>query len=244
MDSFTTPEQQNFYNYALRKINESGIPVLVGGGYAFRNYSGIVRETLDLDLFCKAGDYPRLLKVFVDEGFETEITDDRWIVKTFKGEDHLDFIFNSVNSLCPVDDTWFDRAVDSELFGAAIRYVGPEEMIWCKLYLLDKYRYDGADINHIILKRGKELDWKWIMTRMEQHWHLLLSQVINFRFVYPSEAEAIPNWVIEELVSRLQDQVSLPHAKDKVCRGPLISQTQYSVDITEWGYKAITFGTV
>jgi hypothetical protein len=30
----------------------------------------------------------------------------------------------------------------------------------------------------------------------------------------------------------------------RVCRGPVIDNTQYSVDVKEWGYKSFTIKTV
>jgi hypothetical protein len=31
---------------------------------------------------------------------------------------------------------------------------------------------------------------------------------------------------------------------EKVCLGPIIDQTQYGVDVKEWGYKVTTMRTV
>jgi hypothetical protein len=75
---------------------------------------------------------------------------------------------------------------------------------------------------------------------MESHWELLLERLISFRFVYPSERRLIPKWLMEELISRVHQQFSLPEPKDKVCRGPILSRFQYETDITDWGFKAIT----
>jgi hypothetical protein len=80
---------------------------------------------------------------------------------------------------------------------------------------------------------------------MEQHWHILLAQVLMFQFVYPSDFyEIIPRWVFDELMARAHEQYDVPSPLEKVCRGPVIDQTQYSVDIKEWNYKVSTIKTV
>jgi hypothetical protein len=119
-----------------------------------------------------------------------------------------------------------------------------EELIWCKLYVQNRERFDGADVNHIILKWGKKLDWNRLLFRMDQHWHLLLAQLIIFQFVYPSDyREIVPKWLFDELMSRAHMQYELPSSVEKVCRGPVIDQTQYATDIKDWDYKVSTIKT-
>lgn len=234
----------NFYRDSFRLIQAADIPFLVGGGYAFREHSRIVRDTADVDVFCKPGDYPRILKMLEEHGYKSIVQDARWVAKTEKGEFHLDFLFNAPNGICAVDDFWFERKTPGKLLDMDVDYVGAEEMLWCKMYICDRYRYDGGDINHILLQCGQELDWKWLLHRMDQHWLLFFSHLTNFNFVYPSKRKIIPRWVMEELLDRFKNQMELPTPKDDICRGPLISQTQYEIDITQWGYKVLTYGTI
>ena len=44
--------------------------------------------------------------------------------------------------------------------------------------------------------------------------------------------------------SRAYEQYDLPPSLEKVCRGPVIDQTQYMIDIKEWDYKVTTIKTV
>ncbi len=244
---FKTSDKETFYRYALQKIFSSEIPALVGGGYAFKQYTGLKRDTADLDIFCKAGDYPRLMKLFMEEDFPSGVEDERWIGKIYQAEgrdEHIDFIFNTVNGICAVDDLWFDHAQETTIFDTKVKLISPVEYIWGKIFMWDRYRYEGADVNHVILHEGQNLEWKHLLFRMEQHWQLLFSQILNFLFVYPSEREKIPQWLLDELSTRLQHQFELPIPETKVCRGPLISQTQYETEITEWGYKVLTYSTI
>lgn len=243
-----TEEQQeaaeSYYRDALTLLNENDINYLVGGGLAFRQYTGIVRDLKDMDLFCKANEYPKILKLFSEHGYQTELTDVRWLAKLFKDEFYIDLIFNTVNNICFVDDVWFDNAVAGEAYGVPVRLIPAEELLWCKMYVQNRERYDGADVNHIILKYGENLNWNRIWSRLGQHWHLLLAQVLIFQFVYPTERDIIPKWLFDELIELAKQQYDLPLPIEKVCLGPIIDQTQYSMDITDWDYKVITIKTI
>lgn len=233
-------EAEEFYSDVLKKISFSGIHFMVGGTYAFRKYTGIKRETKDMDIFCKAGDYPRILRLLEENGFKLRITDSRWIAKAYQGKFYVDIIFATPSGIWSVDDSWFHHPPIVTILGVKVRLIPPEEMIWCRAYIQARDRYDGADIHHLILKKGKELDWRRLLNRMEVHWEILLAHLINFRFVYPSEVDIVPKWLIEELIDRLQHQLTMPKPKDKTCRGQLFSHDQYQIDIEKWGFKSIT----
>jgi hypothetical protein len=238
-------EANTFYREALIMLNDSGASYMLGGAFAFFHYTGIFRDTKDLDVFCKSTEYPKIMKFFASKGYKTELTDARWLAKIFSNEYYIDIIFDTVNNICRVDDLWYTHAVHAEFQSSKVLIVAPEELIWAKIYVQNRERFDGADVNHIILKTGKQLDWKRLLAHMDQHWHLLLAQLIIFQFVYPSDYhEIIPKWLFDDLMTRAHEQYDLPSPIERVCRGPIIDQTQYSIDIKEWDYKVMTMRTV
>lgn len=238
-------EARAFYKEALDILNESGVPFMLGGAFAMFHHTGIYRDTKDLDIFCKPSDYPRILKFFAEKGYETDLYDVRWLCKVYKGEYFIDIIFDTVNNICRVDDTWLEHASRGRFVDLDVLMLSPEELVFCKIYVQNRERYDGADVNHVWLKTGKTFDWKRLLVRLDAHWHLLLSQLLQFQFVYPSEYhDIIPKWLFDELMRRAYEQYDLPPAFEKVCRGPMIDQTQYAVDIKEWDYKTYTIKTV
>ncbi|HZF62914.1 MAG TPA: nucleotidyltransferase [Chitinophagaceae bacterium] len=238
-------EAKEFYKEALLLLNESGARYMLGGAFAMFQYTGIYRDTKDLDIFCRPTEYPKILKFFASKGYRTELHDVRWIAKVFKGDYFIDVIFDSVNNICRVDDSWYDHATECEFCEVRVKMLPPEELIWCKIYVQNRERYDGADVNHILLKYGKKLDWKRLLFRMDPHWHLLLSQLLLFQFVYPSEFhDIIPRWLFDDLMARAHEQYDLPPSQEKVCRGPIIDQTQYHIDIKDWDYKVCTIKTI
>lgn len=233
-----------FYREALYLLTQSGARFMLGGAFAMFHYTGIFRNTKDLDIFCRATEYPKILKFFEKQGYRIELTDVRWLAKVFKGEYYIDIIFDSPNNICKVDDTWYEYAIKGEFEGVEVQILPAEEMIWSKIYVQNRERFDGADVNHIMLKYGKNIDWKRLLMRLDQHWHVLLAQLLIFQFVYPSEyREIVPKWLFDELMAKATEQYELPSPLEKVCRGPILDQTQYSIDIKEWGYKVSTIKT-
>ena len=108
-----------------------------------------------------------------------------------------------------------------------------------RLFLQDRYRYDGADVAHVILKKHDQIDWKRLLNAVELYWEVLLIHILNFRFIYPTERDLIPRWLFDELLDRLHAQAELPAANIRVCRGRLLSPRDYVTDISEWGFADV-----
>jgi len=123
------------------------------------------------------------------------------------------------------------------MLGCDLKLIPAEEELWTKTFVQERHRFDGADVLHIIRCRGADLDWKRLLVRMEPHWEVLLAFLVQFRFVYPADRDVVPHWLMEELTSRLAQQLTMPTPRDRVCRGRLLSRHSYEIDLEEWGYK-------
>lgn len=234
------PQEDVFFNKVLELFEKSKIPFMVAGTYAFYEYTDLKRQTKDLDVFCKPSDYPKALNYFKEKGFETEITDERWIAKIYNKNYYVDIIYGIFLGIWHVDDTWFKYSPIKKILGIWVNIIPPEEMIWSKTYIQDRLLYGGPDINHLILRLGKKLDWKRLMMRMEKDWELLLAHLLNFRYVYPTERGIVPQWVLEELIGRVKDQLKLPLPRGKISRGDLLSRFEYLADYEKWGFKSVS----
>ena len=228
-----------FYAKVLRELLDANIPFLVAGGFAVSAYTGVDRATKDLDLFTTAGVFPRLLSFLQAKGYRIAIEDERWIGKIHCNGHFIDVIFSSANGMVPVQEAWFEHARDMEVFGMRVPVLSPTEMIWSKALIKDRDRYDGADIANLILRQHEAIDWKRLLAHMDAHWEILLCLLLNFRWVFPSERDRIPRWLIEELIRRLTQQLELPQPQRKVCRGRLFSRSDYKHAIEEWGFADI-----
>ena len=58
-----------------------------------------------------------------------------------------------------------------------------------------------------------------------------------FGFIYPSERDRVPEWVMNDLVTRLQGETAAAPPQDRVCQGTLLSREQYLIDVQRWGYR-------
>jgi len=75
------------------------------------------------------------LQVLSTVGYHTEITDPCWLGKAHSGEDLIDVIFSSGNTVAQVDDRWFEHAIEATIFGLAVYLCPPEETIWSKAFV-------------------------------------------------------------------------------------------------------------
>ena len=161
------PDSEDFYRECLHLLAQSDVPFLVSGTYALSYYTGIVRPTKDVDVFSKAGDCLRILSFFKEHGFEVQMVDERWLARICRGELFMDVIFNMPTASTHVTDDWFEHAPQVTIYDTCVKIVPPTEFIWSKIFVQDRYRYDGADVAHVILKKHDQIDWHRLLSNME-----------------------------------------------------------------------------
>lgn len=228
-------ECDEFYRASMQRLTEAGIPFLVGGAYAFGVYTGISRDTKDFDLFLQSSDVERALVVLGEAGYETGTPYPHWIAKAKCGENVIDLIYAAGNGLCRVDDSWFDRACPGELLGMKVKLCAPEEILWMKAFIMERERFDGADVIHLIESCGRKMDWEHLLGRFGPDWPVLLSHLVLFDYVFPGERNRVPNNLVSRLLQRLTTNGAATGSR--LCRGTLLSRQQYLRDIEERGFK-------
>jgi hypothetical protein len=226
-----------FYRQVIGVLNRNFAPFLIGGGFAFEFYTHIGRSMKDMDIFVCRKHLDTIFEVLNAAGFRTELTFSHWLGKVSYEGFFIDIIFSSGNGLCAVDDLWFKYAPSGQVFGFPVRFCPPEEMIWSKAFVMERERYDGGDIAHLLLKCGERLDWNRLIARFGPHWRVLLSHLILFGYIYPSERRRVPQAPLRDLLSRLELESAEPARPDQSCNGPLLSRSQYRVDIEKLGYR-------
>jgi hypothetical protein len=225
-----------FYADVLATLANSGVPFLVGGGWAVIAYTQIDRPVKDVDVFCRAGDYPRILAYCKKQGYEIQVEDERWIAKILRGKFFCDVIFSSANAVAPVNEGWFEQKCWGTVLGVRVRLLPPTELVWSKALIMDRARFDGADVAHVIMKQHEHINWPRLLSHMNQYWEVLLVHLLLFRFIYPSMRHVVPDAIMDELLARLEDQRGLPDARKRACRGRIFSRDDYKTDIQRWGY--------
>jgi hypothetical protein len=230
-------QADKFYRKVMEVLQQANIPFLMGGAYAFGVYTGIHRNTKDFDLFLPPHDIDRALEAAHRSGFESEKTFPHWLGKIKSDASCIiDLIYRAGNGLCTVDELWFERARDAQAFGLSVKMCAPEEIIWMKAFIMERERFDGADVAHILASCAGEMDWTHLLERFGSHWPVLLSHLVLFGYIYPSEGARIPPAILNELFQRWREETSIA-SSDRICRGTLLSREQYLPDIRERGFR-------
>ena len=230
-------DTNTFYRRTLHVLSDARVPFLVGGSHAYLQYTGIVRNTKDFDLFLRRSDLDRALDALRDGGYRTEITFPHWLAKAYQTGDHVDLVFSSGNGVGRVDDDWFTHALEAEVLGMPVKIAPIEEFLWQKAFVMERERFDGADVMHLMRQCAEAIDWDRLLARFDRHWPLLLTYMTMFTFVYPSEKNRIPVTVFEELLGRLRQQLAAgQNGTERVCQGTLVSRGQYMIDIGQYGF--------
>lgn len=229
------PKTKDFYLRALSILDTTGIPFAVGGAYAMAAYADIVRHTKDLDLFVKREQAPLLIDTFARAGYRTDWTHPHWIAKAYSpdGEDFVDLIYGAGNGISAVDDEWLANCVDGEVLGHKVKLCPAEEIVWSKSFVSERDRYDGADVAHLLRVSVDKMDWERLMHRFKGHEAVLLSNLLLFGYIYPTERNRVPQNVMDKLFALA---CSAPMPPVKLCRGTHFSYKQYLIDLNEWGY--------
>jgi hypothetical protein len=231
------PDVRDFYRAAMKQLNDSGIEFLVGGAYALAQYTPIERHTRDFDIFLRKRDCGAAMDALEKAGYRTELTFPHWLGKTFFNGNYVDLIFSSGNGVCDVDDDWFRYASDGVVLGMPAKLVPVVEMIWSKTFIMERERFDGADVMHVIHNCADQLDWERLLARMGSAWRVLLSHLTLYGFIYPGTRSRVPERVMKELMSRLQAELTVDQTPNHCCQGTLLSRAQYLVDIESLGYS-------
>ena len=225
------PDTAVFYRESMRTLTEAEIPFMVGGAYAFGVFTGISRHTKDLDLFLRPADVERALEQFRVEGFETELTFPHWLAKVYCGDDCLDLIFRAGNGLCEVDDSWFERAREEEVLGERAFLTPPEEMLWMKSYIMERERFDGADVAHLIHSCAERLDWAHLLRRFGEPLARAAQSSGVVRIHLSVGAKSHPVVGDERFAAASAGRAQRVADGDRVCRGTLLSRAQYLPDV-------------
>ena len=234
---FWIPEhERQVYQRALRALNEAGVRYVISGLYALYEYTGIYRKTKDLDVFVEPGVVVQAARVLRDAGFTVHLEQAHWLAQAMCGDVQTDLIFGMGNGMAFIDRLWYDRSRPGILAATQVRIAPPEDLIWHRLFVSERHRSDSADVLHLIMRRGPELDWEHLVHRVGREWRLLLAQIQLFDFVYPGHRPHVPHWVRKQLYKLAEDEIDAV-GDPELCCGTMISRFSYAIDVNEWGFR-------
>ena len=229
------PEEGRIYGEALDALDRADLSYMLGGALALNTYTGIWRDTKDLDVFVPERRVARVLDALQRAGFETEIAEPHWLAKARKEEIFVDVIHANDSGAVTVDEYWFANAEEIEVLGRRVRVIPAEEMLLSKIFVASRDRWDMSDVLHLIFARRGELDWERILAGVGEHWELLLAYLHLYRYVYPNHTSYLPRWVLDLLLKRYEAEIEAPPRGPLRFRGTLLDDVSFGVDVAAWG---------
>jgi hypothetical protein len=227
MSTRPLPPTDRDYALALRRLKSARVPVLIGGAWAVEHYVALGRATLDLDLMLQASDLIDATAALTEAGGSivggSEI---RTRVKV--GGADLDLVHHFARGELAVDQGWFDRSRIGRLFGLPVRFAAPEDLIWSKLFIAARHRFDGSDVVHLLRATSATLDWNRLKVALAEYPELLLGYLSLFAYCYPADEGVIPRTLLNDLLATLERNVE--PTMPKVCRGSLIDHASFDFD--------------
>jgi hypothetical protein len=116
-----------------------------------------------------------------------------WLAKVYAGEEFIDLIFNSGNGVAPVDDgRWFRNNPRPTCWACRCKVANMEDGLLSKAFIMERERYDGADVAHLLQANAEQIDWPGLVERFGMHWRVLLAHLTLFGFIYPGERHRVP----------------------------------------------------
>jgi hypothetical protein len=197
--SYISPEEWAVYQSALNTVKNSNVSFILGGAFALAVYTGKWRDTKDLDLLILEKDRDVLADALAKAGF-TDFYDklpyDRgWIYRATRDGFIVDLIWKMANRRASVDETWFENSSPVSVNQEHLQVVGAEELLWHKLYVMQRERCDWLDIFNLLNSVGYRMDWDRLVERVGED-ELLLRGALNvFAWLCPGRVSTLPGWV-------------------------------------------------
>jgi hypothetical protein len=198
------PEGQwHVYQRVFGEVRAQRLRFALGGAFALATYTGRWRNTKDLDFFILPQDRQAMVEVLTRCGlgdYYDQLPYDRgWIYRASNGEVIVDAIWAMANRCASVDEGWLLRGPEVKVRGEVLPIVPAEEMIWAKLYVLQRERCDWPDVLNLIYAAGSNLDWQHLLDRLAEDMPLLRGVLSVYAWLCPGRSEELPPWLWERL---------------------------------------------
>src|SRR6476469_7555470 len=117
-------QAEKFYDKLLSTMIKHKLPFMIGGSFAYMEYTGIERETGDIDIKITHDEYPAILKSLAEAGYKTELAEIelKWLAKvTDEDGFYTDLIYSERNGLYKVQRSCFERAGEGRILGHKVK---------------------------------------------------------------------------------------------------------------------------
>ena len=198
------PEDQwQIYKRVIGDAKQREIPFALGGAFCRAHYTGLWRNTKDIDLYVLPKHKDAMIETVTAAGlqdyYDTLPYDRSWIYRSHCGEIIVDIIWAMANGRGQVDEEWIFNGPETNLRGELLRVIPAEEIIWDKLYIMQRDRCDWPDALNLIYATGAVLDWHHIFERLGDDEPLLAGLLSVFGWLCSAGGQIVPRWVWSRL---------------------------------------------
>lgn len=196
-------EEWRVYQRVADEARKGGVRFAFGGAFATAVYTGELRNTKDFDFYILPEDREAMQEAIGRAGlvdyFDRLPYDRSWIYRASQGDVLVDAIWAMANQRTLVDHLWLSRGPLVDIRGELLRAIPIEELIWSKLYVLQRERTDWGDVLNLLAAQGESVDWQHLLSRLDADAPLLAAALSLFAWLDPSRAGGVPGWVWDRL---------------------------------------------
>jgi hypothetical protein len=196
-------EEWRVYQRVMQEAERLGVTFAFGGAFATAVYTGELRNTKDFDFYVLPSERDTMIEATRRAGladyFERLQYDRSWIYRASDGDVLVDVIWAMANQRADVDASWLNRGPQVEIRGERLRAIPIEELIWSKLYVLQRDRTDWGDVLNLIAAQAGAIDWTHLLNRLGSDTPLLAAALGIFAWLTPGRAQVIPLTVWQRL---------------------------------------------
>jgi hypothetical protein len=189
-------EEWAIYDSAIRAVRATHCPFMLAGAFSLASYTGRWRNTKDIDFYILPRDREAFIHALTNAGFtdfyEVLPYDRKWIYRSTKNDCIVDIIWAMANQRAQVDDEWFEHAPEIPVHGQTLLVAPAEELLWCKLYVLQRDRCDWPDVLNLIHSLGADLDWDHLIRRLGEDTPLLAAVLNVYTWLCPGNDLQLP----------------------------------------------------
>ena len=189
-------EEWAVYRSAIGVLRQIRRPFLLAGAFGLATYTGHWRNTKDLDFYILPQDRDAIMRALTQAGFRDYFPQceyqRHWIYRAWKDDCIVDIIWAMPNRRASVDEQWIVRAPEVIVHGERLLVVPAEELLWCKLYVLQKDRCDWPDVLNLVHCAGAGLNWEHVIARLEGDLPLLVALLNVYFWLCPTAELRLP----------------------------------------------------
>jgi hypothetical protein len=212
-------EQWQVYHEVINTLNLRKLRFALGGAFALAFYTGHWRNTKDLDLYVLPVDRQDVIAAVLSTGmsdyYEVESYDRSWIYRAYQDDIIVDIIWAMANGRGDVDEIWLDEGDQISVQGEVLPVIPVEELIWGKIYVLQKERSDWPDVLNLLHASGPQVDWDHLLLRLGEDMPLLASLMTLFCWLDPVRTQDFPPTLWESLSLNLPETKLPPNTVER-----------------------------